>query len=176
MSATRTGSDARGAAARSWARLADGRRMAVAVATLLAVLVVAGLLTAAVAVLILAVLVVLIVLMPPGRVDERPGAPVATVAPAAIPSALQAFAEALPDPCFIIDRRGKVLALNQRAAHDFPLRPGDALTIRLRAPDLVAAFERVARGGPPERVEFVERGTAERWFAAWFAHLDSSRR
>ena len=35
--------------------------------------------------------------------------------------------------------------------------------------NLVAAFDRVARGGPPERVEFSERVPTERWFAAWFA-------
>jgi two-component system phosphate regulon sensor histidine kinase PhoR len=41
----------------------------------------------------------------------------------------------------------------------------------LRVPDLVAAFDRVAKGGPSERVEFVERVPTERWFADLFAPL-----
>jgi two-component system phosphate regulon sensor histidine kinase PhoR len=43
----------------------------------------------------------------------------------------------------------------------------------LRVPDVVAAFDRVAAGGPPERVEFVERVPTERWFAAWFGRLEA---
>jgi two-component system phosphate regulon sensor histidine kinase PhoR len=57
---------------------------------------------------------------------------------------------------------------------DLPLRTGDLLTLRLRVPDLLAAFDRVARGGPPERIEYVERVPTERWYAAWFAPLEAS--
>jgi two-component system, OmpR family, phosphate regulon sensor histidine kinase PhoR len=63
---------------------------------------------------------------------------------------------------------------NERALVAFPIRTGEALTFRLRAPDLVAAFDRVAKGGAPERVEFAERVPTERWFGAWFARLDGS--
>jgi two-component system phosphate regulon sensor histidine kinase PhoR len=87
-------------------------------------------------------------------------------------TSVKQFAEALPDPTFILDRRGIVRYANARAATTFPIKPGDPLTFRLRAPDLTAAFERVARGGPAERVEFVERVPTERWYGAWFAPLD----
>ena len=38
----------------------------------------------------------------------------------------------------------------------------------------LAALDRVVNGGQPERVEFVERGATERWYAAWFARFDLS--
>jgi two-component system phosphate regulon sensor histidine kinase PhoR len=95
--------------------------------------------------------------------------------PAASPdSGIARLAEALPDPCFILDRRGIVRHANALALAAFPVRIGDSLTARLRVPDLLAAFERVAAGGPPERVEFAERVPTERWFAAWFAPLKSA--
>ena len=87
---------------------------------------------------------------------------------------IKRFAEALPDPCFVLDRRAVVRYANERALAAFTIRPGEALTSRLRAPDLLAAFDRVVRGGPPERVEFAERVPTERWFAAWFARLDGT--
>ncbi|MEJ0097901.1 MAG: ATP-binding protein [Bauldia sp.] len=88
--------------------------------------------------------------------------------------AFERFADALPDPCFILDRRGVVRYANERGAATFQIRVGEALTFRLRVPDLVAAFDRVAKGGPPARVEFAERVPTERWFAAWFARLEGS--
>jgi two-component system phosphate regulon sensor histidine kinase PhoR len=65
-----------------------------------------------------------------------------------------------------------VRALNRRAISELPLGVGDSLTYRLRVPDLLAAFDRVSKGGPPERIEYVERVPTERWYAAWFARLD----
>ena len=46
----------------------------------------------------------------------------------------------------------------------------------MRVPDLVAAFDRVAKGGPAERIEFAERVPTERWFAAWFTRLEAGGR
>jgi len=88
-------------------------------------------------------------------------------------TSIKLFAEALPDPCFVLDRRGTVRYANAGATAAFPIKPGDPLTFRLRIPELAAAFDRVANGGGPERVEFSERVPTERWFAAWFARLDS---
>ena len=93
--------------------------------------------------------------------------------PAAWPeTGIKRFADALPDPCFVLDRRGIVRYANERAIGAFSIRAGEPLALRLRVPDLIAAFDRVAKGGPPERVEFAERVPTERWFAAWFARLD----
>jgi two-component system phosphate regulon sensor histidine kinase PhoR len=80
--------------------------------------------------------------------------------------------EILPDPSLILDGRGVVRALNRRAAAELPLAIGDSVRFRLRVPDVLAAFDRVAKGGAPERIEFVERVPTERWFAAWLARLE----
>jgi two-component system phosphate regulon sensor histidine kinase PhoR len=111
-------------------------------------------------------------------VPLRPSAPGGRVLPmdsdVAIEPAATRLAEALPDPCYILDRNGVVIFANERARAAFPLRTGDVLTARLRTPDLVAAFGRVAATGKPEMVEFVERVPTERWFAAWFSPLSGT--
>jgi two-component system phosphate regulon sensor histidine kinase PhoR len=101
---------------------------------------------------------------PAGGGPRGPAPPVVAMEPAAT-RLTEAF-----DPASA-RRRRVVFARRARAA--FPLRPGDVLTARLRAPDLVAAFNRVATGGKPVMVEFVERVPTERWFAAWFAPLNA---
>lgn len=84
------------------------------------------------------------------------------------------FAQSLPDPCFILDREGTVLYANDRAVAVFSLRQGDRLPFRMRYPELVSAFDRVARGGGPQQATFVDRVPTERWFSAWFAALDDA--
>jgi two-component system phosphate regulon sensor histidine kinase PhoR len=86
-------------------------------------------------------------------------------------SAVMRFAEALPEPCYLLDAAGIVRFANARARSAFPLKVGDLLTARLRAPDLVAALQSVAAGGGAVGVEFFERVPTERWFTAWFAPL-----
>jgi two-component system, OmpR family, phosphate regulon sensor histidine kinase PhoR len=104
------------------------------------------------------------------RAEQAAGA--AERNPAAWPeTGVKLFAEALADPCFLLDRRGVVRYANAGAAAAFRARPGEPLSYWLRVPELTAAFERVARGGPAERVEFVERVPTERWYAAWFSPL-----
>ena len=111
----------------------------------------------------------------PGGVLLAPASGMAPAAPPAEQSAaFEAFADALPDPCFILDRRGVVRYANQRANAAFAIRAGEALTFRIRVPDLVQAFDVVAKGGPPQRVEFTERVPNERWLAAWIARLGAS--
>jgi two-component system phosphate regulon sensor histidine kinase PhoR len=120
--------------------------------------------------------VVLVALLPRARAAERVAAAARPAAAIVAEGGVQAFANALPTPCFILDRRGIVRYANERAVEAFAIRTGQSLTFRLRNPDLVAAFHRVAGGGPPERVEFAERVPTERWFAAWFADLTAPRR
>ncbi len=154
-------------------RLADGRFLIAAVAAALVLLFAAGAIGLGGALVTFAAVALLIGLVPQGSPAERPVSAV-EAAPAIWPeTGMKLFAEALPDPCFVLDRRGVVRFANSRAAAAFPIRPGEPLAYRLRVPDLIAAFDRVAKGGPPERVEFSERVPTERWFAAWFAGLDS---
>jgi len=160
-------------AARLLARLSGGRRLIAAAGLLLLLLTVAGALSPSVALLVFAAFAALVAAIPPPRPAEQAALPAAPT-PALLPDAgLTAFADALPDPCFILDRRGFVRYANARAVAMFPIGIGEALTFRLRVPDLVAAFDSVAKGGPPVRIEFGERVPTERWFAAWFAPLAS---
>jgi two-component system phosphate regulon sensor histidine kinase PhoR len=159
--------------ARLLARLAEGRWLIAAVAVVLLAFVATGALAAAVGNAVLAATMVAIVLAPRERVVADVAAPAA--APAAGEDAgVRLFADALPDPCFILDRRGIVRYANERALAAFQIRAGEALTFRLRVPDLIAAFDRVAKGGEPASVEFAERVPTERWFAAWFARLEGT--
>ena len=82
------------------------------------------------------------------------------------------MADALPESCIILDRRGVVRYANRHAEAAFPIRPGDPLTLRLRAPEFVRSFERFAAGGPAERIEFLERVPTERWYRASFSRMD----
>jgi two-component system phosphate regulon sensor histidine kinase PhoR len=131
-----------------------------------------SLVDAAAAIMVLVAFSALVAAIPASR-QRDPVTAVAAPAAEADPGVAH-LADALPDPCFILDRRGIVRHANQRAAATFPIRIGEALTFRLRVPDVVAAFESVARGGAPVRVEFGERVPTERWFAAWFAPLAGS--
>ena len=158
-------------------RLAEARWFLLALALFVAGVVIAGGLSPGGGVLVFAGVVALTALMP--RVSRRRDAPPERrdlADPVWPETAVKLFAEALPDPCIILDRRGVVRYVNRRAAEVFAIRPGDPLTFRLRVPDLLAAFDRVARGGEPERVAFVERVPTERWYSAWFARLDDGPR
>jgi len=155
MAVSNTGYPARGQAARIAARLAGHRWIVVAAAALVGLLHATGTIAPGLAILILVFLVALIGLFPRPRAD-RLATPTAPAAAAGLEPGLGLFAEALPDPCFILDRRGFVRYANARAVATFPIGIGEALTFRLRVPDLVAAFDSVAKGGPPVRIEFGE--------------------
>jgi two-component system phosphate regulon sensor histidine kinase PhoR len=72
---------------------------------------------------------------------------------------------ALPDPTVLLDPDGRVLAMNASASAIAPaLRRGELASLALRLPDVVEAMRRAAQSRKLERVEFVERTPAERWF------------
>jgi two-component system phosphate regulon sensor histidine kinase PhoR len=143
-----------------------------ALAALLAALALTGMVSPPVALAIFAAAALVLVLVPRGRIVGEPAALVDSVPGNTVDRLLGGLVEVLPDPSLVLDARGIVRAMNTRAAAELPLRAGDSLTFRLRVPDVLAAFDRVARGGAPERIEFVERVPTERWFAAWLARLD----
>ncbi len=89
-----------------------------------------------------------------------------------IPPSVRRLAEALPDPCFIVARDGTVRFANDKAAAAFGIGEGEQLPFRMRYPELVAGFAKVAGGGEPEQVEFTERVPTERTYSAWIASLD----
>ena len=155
-------------------QLGEARRLIAAMAAVLIILYLAGALSFAGMAAAFVAVTVLVGLIPSGSRPDQPRAVSETGNSAWPETGVKLFAEALPDPCFVLDQEGVVRHANSAAANTFPIKPGEALTLRLRYPDLTAAFDRVARGGPPERVEFSERVPTERWFAAWFARLDSN--
>ncbi len=171
--ATRTGDDTgRVSADRFTAALVNNRWMIVAAGVVLGLLYAFGSVGAGAALALFVLFVAALGLQPLTRVREREAARSTPASASALGPGLGLIAEALPDPCFILDRRGVVRYVNRRATAYFPIRTGEALTFRLRVPDLLAAFDAVAKGGPPRHVAFVERVPTERWFDAWFARLD----
>ncbi|MBN8997328.1 MAG: two-component sensor histidine kinase [Rhizobiales bacterium] len=156
-------------------RVGGLRWILLAATVLLLIATVAGAMSPLAAILVFAGLLVAAAVVPVAA-GPAAGTPLRAepVAPPSPDAGLTRLAEALPDPCFILDRRGLVRHANALALAAFPIRVGDSLTARLRVPDLLAAFERVAAGGPPERVEFAERVPTERWFAAWLAPLKTA--
>jgi two-component system phosphate regulon sensor histidine kinase PhoR len=155
----------------SAARLSSARWLLAAVAALLLFLVLVNALAPAAGVVLFLAFAVLVAVLPRVQMGGGAGVSAAPSAGSAVESGVRAFANALPDPCFLLDRRGIVRYANAPAIAAFSIRQGDSLTFRLRNPDLVAAFDRVAHGAASERVEFVERFPTERWFGAWFANL-----
>jgi two-component system phosphate regulon sensor histidine kinase PhoR len=152
-------------------RLVEGRWLIAAAAVVMAVLYLAHALAGHVAALAWLAFAVAVALVPRARAIGEARTPEPAMPMTQFGDQVRVFADALPNPCFILDRRGTVRYANELAVAAFSIRPGEALTFRLRVPDLVAAFDSVARGGPPARVEFSERVPTERYFGAWFARL-----
>jgi two-component system phosphate regulon sensor histidine kinase PhoR len=74
----------------------------------------------------------------------------------------------LPAPAIVLDRDGRVIALNEPAAAIAPaLRRGEPALIALRMPELVDAIRRAAKRREAQRVEFFERVPLDRWFEAF---------
>jgi two-component system phosphate regulon sensor histidine kinase PhoR len=74
----------------------------------------------------------------------------------------------LPAPAIVLDREGRVIALNESAAAIAPaLRRGEPALIALRMPELVDAIRRAGKRREPQRVEFFERVPLDRWFQAF---------
>jgi len=154
------------------ARLVEARPFFLTMAALLLFLVLIDQVSAVAAGLVLAATIGFFALFLRGP-DELPVRLSSRPPPSIWPeTGIKRMADALPDPCVILDRRGVVRYANSRAEATFPIRPGDPLTFRLRNPDFVGAFDRVAAGGAAEKVQFLERGATERWYLAWFSALE----
>ncbi|HEY8576040.1 MAG TPA: ATP-binding protein [Devosia sp.] len=75
-----------------------------------------------------------------------------------------AVADALADPCLVLDRRGVVLHANAAAHRQFPsVRSGNPLTFSLRNPQLVEAFDLAMRSGNVRTIELHETIPSETW-------------
>jgi two-component system, OmpR family, phosphate regulon sensor histidine kinase PhoR len=91
------------------------------------------------------------------RTVEAPGVPNTA-------SALVMVADALVDPCMILDRRGVVIHANAAAMRQFPaVTPGNPVTFAMRNPELVQAIDAVLRTGTTRSVELHETVPSETW-------------
>ncbi len=83
--------------------------------------------------------------------------------------------DALPDPCFLVDRRGITRYANPAARDRFGrVRPGDPLSFRLRPPALLEALDRVISGGGVERIEWNEKVPTDVWMEAHIAPIQAA--
>jgi two-component system phosphate regulon sensor histidine kinase PhoR len=90
-------------------------------------------------------------------------------------ASLAGFAEALPDPCILVDRRALVRHCNAAARREFPsLVPGGLLTLALRSPVLLGAIDEVRAIGAARTVELHQPVPNETWYRVHIAPLADS--
>ncbi|KQX35211.1 hypothetical protein ASD04_14250 [Devosia sp. Root436] len=78
--------------------------------------------------------------------------------------AVFAFADALADPCLVLDRRSVAIHANAAAQRQFPaVSNGNPITFSLRNPDLVQAIDLAMRTGTTRSVELHETVPSETW-------------
>jgi len=66
---------------------------------------------------------------------------------------VEAVIAGLPDPVIVLDREGRVLALNPPAGRMAPaLRRGEPASLALRVPEIVEAIRRAVASNEPQRV------------------------
>ncbi|MAA97908.1 MAG: two-component sensor histidine kinase [Stappia sp.] len=85
---------------------------------------------------------------------------------------MKRIAEALHDPCFIVDHRGITRYVNRAAQQRFgDPHPGDPVSFRLRSPAVVEALDKVIAHGEPQRIEWSEKAPTEQWLEAQIAPI-----
>jgi len=78
--------------------------------------------------------------------------------------AVFAFADALADPCLVLDRRSVVVHANAAARRQFPaVSSGNPITFSLRNPELVQAIDQAMRNGEMRSIELHETVPSETW-------------
>jgi two-component system phosphate regulon sensor histidine kinase PhoR len=89
----------------------------------------------------------------------------------AFADAVRHFADALPDPCIVLDRRSVIVHLNPEARRHFPgVASGNPIAFTLRSPPLLAAIE-AARLGASQAIELHQTVPTETWYKATVAPL-----
>jgi two-component system phosphate regulon sensor histidine kinase PhoR len=82
------------------------------------------------------------------------------------------FADALPDPCIVLDRRSLVIHRNLLAAQHFPgVTVGDPLAFSLRFPELLTAIDAARRTGIAQVIELHQTVPTETWHKVSIAPL-----
>ena len=107
-----------------------------------------------------------VALLPSSATVAKPEAePVEASVPVVVPgSTVSVFADALIDPCLVLDRRSVVLHANPAARRQFPgVTKGNPISFSMRNPDLVQAIDAAMRTGTTRSVELHETVPSETW-------------
>ncbi|MEO5807384.1 ATP-binding protein [Devosia sp.] len=119
------------------------------------------------------VIAVTAALLPHSFITVETPAPVAT-ATGISGLTVSGFAEALTDPCLVLDKRSIVRHRNAPAARKFPnVAIGNPVTFAMRNPELVQAIESVWRSGQTKIIELHETLPTETWERVAVAPLPS---
>ncbi|MGN6489405.1 MAG: ATP-binding protein, partial [Devosia sp.] len=121
---------------------------------------------------VFAVLVVLAAIVPDtGGTAAASGAAAAAGDPV-FADAVRLFADALPEPCIVLDRRSTVLHLNAAAAQHFPaVAVGAPLAFTFRFPRLLSAIDAVRTTAAAASIELHQSIPTETWYKATVAPL-----
>ena len=115
------------------------------------------------AILAFLVLLAAIALLPGGEAVNTP-IPASRNVDATSDNSVTAFADALTDPCLVLDRRSVVIHANGAASRQYPnIIPGNPVTFSLRNPDLVQAIDAALRSGTARTFELHETLPSETW-------------
>jgi two-component system phosphate regulon sensor histidine kinase PhoR len=153
----------RGLVATLLSRLLSRVTMLVVLAAILLALTLSGSLALLNALLVFVVMAIVAALLPAAEIL------IETVVPLTKEAAdddqwIAAFADALTDPCLLLDRRSIVVHANGAAERKFPnLSSGNPITFYLRYPDLVQAIDGAGRSGATRTFELHETLPSETW-------------
>ena len=104
-------------------------------------------------------------LLPAGAVAPDEPVALAALPPEIVPvSTVAVFADALIDPCLVLDRRSVVLHANPAAKRQFPgVTSGNPISFSMRNPELVQAIDAALRTGTTRSIELHETVPSETW-------------
>ena len=126
-----------------------------------------------IAILILAGTLVLAALVPETGAPAETAGPSSSTVDAAFADALRLFADAMPDPCILIDRRSVIVHCNPPVAEHFPgAVTGNPISYTLRYPALLSAIGKVRTTGQAETIELQRSTPTQTWYRAVISPLE----
>lgn len=155
------------------ARLLDRLALLLAVALMFFGLSVFGLMSVIPAILAFVLTVVLALLIPGASETDNLTLAGSDAGDAISEEAVRLVADALPDPCLILDSRSNVIHRNAAAVRHFPdVLEGNRIALSMRSPAVLSAIEAVRRSGQPQMVELHQTVPNETWYKVSVAQLD----
>jgi len=123
-------------------------------------------------ILAFAVVLVLSAIVPETGEQSAAASAAARSSDPAFADAVRLFADALPEPCIVLDRRSIVVHLNAAARQQFnAVVLGSPLAFTLRFPSLLTAIEAVRGSNAPESIELHQTVPTDTWYKVTVAPL-----